>query len=348
MKTAGPSMPWDEKDDAVSARAADFFTRRRFGGWSDADQAGLDAWLAESVLHEAAYLRVEGIAANTEELFALRSAKPVQSAPAAKGKFKYRYFAFPLLAAASIALFGAFGIPLVDSLLDPPVRSLSTDVGGRTLLRFLDGTEFELNTDTSIRYRMTNHKRVVWLDRGEVWFHVAHNPANPFAVMVGKHRVTDLGTEFFVRRGSNRIEVALLKGGAALSTEGVQTITLRPGDDAIATSASMSITRKTQQELSDELAWRRGILVFRNARLADVVREFNRYNTTKLVIADPGIAGVKITADLRPDDFDGFVQLTKELLSLRADREGNEILFSRELREKTKRGIRASAQAAKR
>jgi transmembrane sensor len=333
-----------ESYDAIAKRAAAFFARRRFGGWSERDQTELDAWLAESALHEVAYLRLRAAAARSEKLFALRPFKFGPDASSSDGKIGYRRFVVPLLVAASIALFVAFGIPLANYLMQPPERSLSTDVGGRNLLRFADGTEFELNTDTAIRYRMTNQERTVWLDRGEVWFHVAHDAHNPFAVVVGKHRVTDLGTEFLVRRGSNAFEVALLKGEAALSTEGVQTVALGPGDDAIATPISVAVIRKAPQELADELAWRQGMLVFRNARLSDVVREFNRYNTTKLVIADPSIADKRISVHARTGDYEDFLQLAEVVLKLNIDREGSVILISRGSRNQVKRAVRANRE----
>jgi transmembrane sensor len=338
MMTPGPVMSWEE-DDAVSQRAADFFERRRFGGWSDADQVEFDAWLAESNLHRAAYLRVEGIVAYTQRLAALRPPKVTRSVPGSNGEIVRRWFVLPLLAAASIALFAGLGIPLVNSLMQPPDRTYSTDVGGRTLLNFADHTQIEINTDTVVRFRMTTAERIVWLDKGEAWFRVSHDAAHPFTVVVGKHRITDLGTEFLVRRGIGGMEVALLNGRASLSTEGAPSAVLTPGDDAVATPTSMSVTRKTPQQLADELAWRRGMLVFRKTRLADVVREFNRYNTTKLVIADPSIADVKITADLKTDDYEDFLNLAQTVLNLRTDREGNDILISRGQRDEPKRAV---------
>jgi transmembrane sensor len=339
MKAPGPAMPWED-DDAVLHRAAGFFERRRFGEWSEAAQAELDAWFAESVLHRVAYLRVEGIAAHTQRLAALRPSRPNRDMRGNGGAIVIpRRFVLPLLIAASAALFAALGIPFVNSLLPPSDRTYSTDVGGRTLLSFADRTQIELDTDTTVRFRMTGEERTVWLEKGEAWFHVSHNAANPFTVVVGRHRVTDLGTEFLVRRGSDGMEVALLNGRATLSTEGAQTATLTPGDDAVATPTSMSVNRKTLRELADELAWRRGVLAFRNTRLADVVREFNRYNTTKLVIADPAIAGEKISADLKTDDFEGFLQLAEAVLNLRANREGSVILISRGQQEETKKAV---------
>jgi transmembrane sensor len=328
MMTPGPAMFWEE-DDAVSQRAADFFERRRFGGWSGTDQAEFDAWLAESILHEVAYLRVEGIAAHTDELAALHLRKFGRDAPGGNGEFPYRQFVLPLLAAASLALFAALGIPFVNSLMQSPDRIFSTDVGGRTLVKFADGTDIELNTDTAMRFRMTGEERTVWLEKGEAWFHVSHNAANPFNVIVGKHRVTDLGTEFAIRRDADDVEVALTSGRAMLNTEGTPATVLTPGDDAVATPVSVSVTRKTPQQLADALAWRRGVLVFRNTRLADAVQEFNRYNQTKLVITDPSIAGVKFSAETKTNDYDGFLRLAQAVLNLRVDRVGNEIFISR-------------------
>ena len=318
------------EDDPVALRAAEFFERRRFGAWSLFDQAELDAWLAQSLWHRAAYLRVEGIAARAQELAALRPLEPGLVGPGRVRTIKVLRYAVPLLAAASIVLAAALALPVLEHWLQPPDRVYSTDVGGRTLLSFADRTQIELNTDTVARLRMTTRERTVWLEKGEAWFHVAHNAARPFTVIVGKHRVTDIGTEFVVRRGGEGLEVALLNGRAMLTTEGAPGASLKPGDDAMANAASLSIVRKTPQELADALSWRRGVLVFRGTPLAEVVRQFNRYNTTKLVIADPTIASEPFSADLRTDDFDSFLRLAQAALNLRSVRVGNEILISRE------------------
>lgn len=327
--------PFVGKYDAITKRAADFFQRRRFWNWTDKDQIEFDAWLTESCLHRAAYLRIEGIAAYTEELAGLRSPRPDRFAEILRAGWCHKLLV-PLLVAASLALVTVYGIPFLESLIEPPIRDFSTDIGDRTLLKFADGTEFELNTDTAVRFRITNHERTVWLDKGEVWFHVTHNPDNPFAVVVGNHRISDLGTEFDVRRGPATMEVTLLNGRASLSTEGVQTAMLTPGDDAIVTSAWVSVARKNPHELADKLAWRRGMFVFRDTKLADVVREFNRYNATKLVIADPSIADLKVTTEIKTDHFEQFLQFAEAVWNLRADREGGVIRISREVRPETK------------
>jgi len=329
-----------EPQDAVSQKAAAYFTRRRDGDWGLADQAELDTWLRESTSHYVAWIRVERIFARANQLVSLDAVQSGQRASASRGWAGIRPLVLPLLAAASVTLFAALGIPYAISLMQPPDRTDSTDVGGRTLLSFSDRTQIELDTNTLMRIRMTTAERTVWLEKGEAWFHVAHDAAHPFTVVVGKHRITDLGTEFLVRRDENDVDVALVNGRAALNASGQQTATLNPGDEAVATLVSLSVTRKTPQQLADELSWRHGMLVFRDAPLSEVVREFNRYNAIKLVIADKSIAGKRIYASLRTDDFNGFVQLAEMELNLRVDRVGRTIVLSRGQQQATKGIVR--------
>jgi transmembrane sensor len=341
MTTPGP-VAVSKSHEETGRRAARFFERRRFGEWTGADQAELDAWLVESTLHRVAYLRVEWSFSRAEHLAMLGPVEPRPGASRAGDKFQYRRFMLPLLAAASIVLAATVGATLfLHSAIEPPVRMFATNVGGRSVLKFGDGTEMYLNTNTAIRYRMSTDQRIVWLDRGEVYFRVTHNAANPFAVVAGGHRITDLGTEFLVRDDAGGLDVALVKGRAQLASEnpGSGTATLAPGDEAVATQMSMIITKKTQRQLSDELSWRQGVLVFRKTRLADVVREFNRYNTTRLVIADPSIADVEITAEIKTDRFDDLLSLVQTVLNFRANHEGNDILISRGQRDETKRAV---------
>jgi transmembrane sensor len=329
MKSLDPVNSLEAGEDVSSQRAAEFLERRRFGEWSKADQAELNAWLAESILHHAAFLRVEAIAARADRLAALNLLELRQASSGNGPRAAYRWFVLPLLAAASIALAALWGGPFIASLLQPPDRTDSTDLGGRTLLSFADHTQIELNTNTSIRFRITTAERTVWLEKGEAWFHVSHDAAHPFTVFVNGHRVTDLGTEFVARRDAGNVDVALLSGRATLSAAGAQIATLNPGDEAVATPVSLTVTRRTPQQLADALAWRHGMLVFRDAKLSEVVAEFNRYNAVKLVIADRSITDLKFSAELRTDDYEAFLNLAQNMLNLRADREGNSILIYR-------------------
>lgn len=336
------SFSEDWRDDAVSERAADYLARKRGGLWTDEDQCELDGWLAEATAHYVAWVRVEAIAARAHQLAPLLSHELTRTAPVERRTLPFTRFLLPLFAIAAIALITIWGGPFVAFLLQPPDRLHSTGVGARELLSFADHTEIELNTNTAVRLRLNSVERTVWLEKGEAWFHVAHDASHPFTVIVGNHRIRDLGTEFRVRRQSaDAIDVALLNGRATLSVPGGQTTTLEPGDEAEATVRSLSVARKTPQQLTDELAWRRGEVVFRNTPLSDVVQQYNRYNATKLLIADPSVGRETISANTRADDFESVLQMLQDVLHLRVDRWGSTILISRDARKNTHRAAHA-------
>lgn len=320
--------PREESRNEIEARAADFLHRRRVLRWTRADQTELEAWLEQATSHRVAYLRLEESEALIQRVVDLRA----DGLEFLSGRRRRRY-AIPLLAiAASLALVAGLGVAAKRLFAEPPDRTYATEVGGRALLSFADRTQIELNTDTAVRFRMTTDERTVWLEKGEAWFRVTHDPAHPFTVIVGNRRVTDLGTEFLIRSEPGRFEVALVKGRAQLSTGGdrPQFATLTSGDEAVATPVSISFMRKTPGELADELAWQHGILKFRNTKLVDAVRELNRYNRTKLVIGDPAVGGMLIGGDFKTDSIDGFLQAVQLVLKLRVVHDGANIVLSRE------------------
>jgi len=56
-------------------------------------------------------------------------------------------------------------------------------------------------------------------------------------------------------------------------------------------------------------AWTHRTLVFESAPLADVAEEFNRYNTRKIVIADPRIGSIRIGGNFRSGNTEAFLWL---------------------------------------
>ncbi len=190
-----------------------------------------------------------------------------------------------------------------------------------------DGSQIELNTNTVLQ--ISNNQRDVALVRGEALFQIHHDAAHPFTVSVAGHKVTDLGTEFLIRTSGTKLRVALVEGRARVESDirQDQSATLVPGDVALATSTSLAVTKKPARQLRDELTWRKGILVFDDTTLAEAAAEFNRYNTVKVVIADPNAAQLKINGAIHANDGAEFARLAKNLFGLRAGQVGNEIII---------------------
>ena len=103
---------------------------------------------------------------------------------------------------------------------------------------------------------------------------------------------------------------------------------LKPGDEAVATARDLTITRKSDKQLESELGWQRGVLVFQRATLVDVAREYNRYNSRKIVIADSKAGARLITATLPTNDVASFARMARNFLGLHVEEREGEIVIS--------------------
>jgi len=239
---------------------------------------------------------------------------------------------FQLAAAAiTVAVIGG-GVAFLVS--QPAKTTYATNVGDREVLSLADGSQIELNTDTVLRTAVTASRRTVWLEKGEAYFRVKHDVAHPFVVVAGNRQLTDLGTEFTVRRDSGRLQIAVVKGLVRLDDNIAQhheksTRILKPGDVVVATNASVSISTKSSQELANELGWRRGVLIFNHTPLSEAANEINRYNAKKLVIADPMAAQMKIGGTFPKNNVNAISAAVRELFGLRVKDRGDEIIVSR-------------------
>ncbi len=309
--------------EGVRVEAADWILKQRFQeSWTEQDQRDLDAWLGQSTANLLNYLRLEAAWKQTDRLAALRGSMRTEARPAR--------WPFLTQIAASLVLVAVAGAMGMNYVQRPQQKIFSTPVGGHERVVLADGSFIELNTDTVLRLTGDGSSRIVYLDRGEAFFQIHHNAARPFAVVAGDHRVTDLGTEFSVRRAPREITVALVEGRARFDAQkNPATLELTPGDEVVATRAGISRTEKPVEELIKALSWRRGVLVFYGTTLADAAAEFNRYSTTKLVIDDPQVAQLKINGTFQTNNVQAFADATRVVLKLKLENRNNQILISK-------------------
>jgi transmembrane sensor len=312
----------------TEARAAAWLAHRDRDDWCEADQASLNAWLDESILHKVAYWRLETAWAVTERFSALRIPERPEIALSPRQRMR------PMVVGVASALIGVVLVGFgAAGFFKPVVHVYATALGERRIVEFADGSQIELNTDTQLRAEIGPTRRKVWLDRGEAYFQIKHDASNPFVVIAGDRYVTDLGTKFRIRRDSDHFEMALLEGRAQLESSGARTpqkpIVLVPGDRAVATGDSISLTRLPTRSLAQELAWRRGMIVFNNTALASAANEFNRYNSEKIVVADQAAGRSTIYGTFQTNNVMAFVRLAHEVLGLHVEQRGEDIVISR-------------------
>lgn len=315
-------------DNMVEDQAADWFDKKHFWPWTEAEEAAFNIWLAQSPAHEVAYWRLEAGWSRAERMAALKH--PLRRTAKLPNR---RFFSGVARAAAALAVLGvlglSFGLPSKTQ-----ETAYATAIGAHRIVQLADGSTIELNTNTRLKVLNDGKARQATLEKGEAFFNIKHDAAHPFVVLAAGRKVTDLGTKFILRLDSDkRLVMTLTEGRARLDATTADQVhrqaTLEPGDVAIATDVALRLKKSAPRDVVRELGWREGKLIFDHTTLADAVAQFNRYNTQQLRIDDPAIAARTVSGTFRTTNTSDFASLAQDVLGLKLERKQGVIVIAR-------------------
>lgn len=321
------------RESQISDMASRWIIAQEDGSLSDEEKAKLDAWLAESDGNKASYWRLRHSWREADRMSAL-------SDGGAQGNYEPSRYAPSLqiraAIAASLILLLVAGIAmhhLLGGRAAPVTEArFETRVGGRKIISLPDGSTIDLNTASRLRTDIGDQRREVWLDRGEAYFEVKHNPGLPFVVHAGNRQVTVLGTKFTVRRDGDKVTVAVVEGrvrvDAIKNNEPILSAMVTKGDMAVADGPGTLLVNDSSSQIENSLGWRTGMLNFDQDRLFDVAAEFNRYNAKKLVITDDQVGEMHIGGMFPVHDPEAFVRLLRDAYDLTIVEEKDAIKIS--------------------
>jgi transmembrane sensor len=165
--------------------------------------------------------------------------------------------------------------------------ALSTDVGQRDSVMLPDSSLVVLGPQTRITYAMQADQRVVELD-GQAFFRVTHQERRPFVVLTKGSSIRDIGTEFSVQSTqAEPVRIVVHEGVVEVRAEGAPGDTLRAGDVALIESGKVETRRGVAT--SDDLAWMRGQLVFRDKQLGEIASDLRRWYGVELRVTDSAL-----------------------------------------------------------
>ncbi|EKT4102244.1 MULTISPECIES: FecR family protein [Stenotrophomonas] len=300
--------------------AAQWINRAQSSQWTAQDQRQLDAWLGQDTAHRVAWLRLKSVWDRADRLAAVRG---VQSP-------RTRRWASPVRwsAAAAVAMLAV----LLNMPWWGPGTRYTTEVGGREVMALSDGSRVELNTHTELRAQVDPSLRHVWLDKGEAFFDVKPDPAHPFVIHAGDHKVVVLGTKFSVRQERERLEVAVLEGKVRVepmvAKPGRPPVIVQGGGLLYSKPAGTLVAVNAQDKVRRSLSWRHGTLEFDQSTLADVAAQFNRYNEKQLVLMDTETAHMRVGGSFDAVGVDAFARLLATGFNLRVETHGDQIRVS--------------------
>lgn len=341
----------DEQD--VVRKASEWIARLNAEDVTPEDRAGLDAWKTAHPTHARIYEemssalgRFTAAGAFVRAVSFAQSMNHIASVAAtdtgARDVFRRRLLTW--VAAACLAAFLA-SLAWICTNRSGLRTTFVTAMGESSTVSLPDGSRMEMNSDSRARVEYSPAQRLIYLDRGEAFFNVAHDSRRPFLVVGGGSWVRAVGTAFNVDMRSAGMRVIVSEGSVKVGKVDPQLEYLHFDEPTLSGPPSISVLTAGQQadlreettetrrltpaQLAGSIAWRDGTLHFENQPLGEVVDVFRRYTSLELVIPDESLRALPIggTFQASPQGVETLLTLLEQGVGLTLHRDANRVII---------------------
>jgi transmembrane sensor len=312
----------------IDEEAAAWIWRMDCATVAASDRLAYEAWLRQDSRHRRAAAELSAVWGALDGLAeAKREEKIATFTQTAKPSWLRQPQHWWLAAAAVIAavIVGAVWLQQGSEL-----QTLATAVGQQRNVTLADGSVVTLNTNSIVETDLRRRTREIYLRKGEAHFQVAHDRSRPFLVHAGDAVVRAVGTAFEVRVLTDQhVDVVVNEGRVEVQTPALVPAsdnTPRPHNSGRTAPALPSITVRalnagerlstagrdyavipiSAQQLSSELAWREGAIIFDGEPLSEAIAEIERYTDARIIVSDPQIAALRVGGRFRTGDVQEF------------------------------------------
>jgi transmembrane sensor len=293
-----------------------------------------ETWLRQDPRHRRAYDELTKVWAALEGLPAPGVQPLPESVEASVSAGGPQYWWLAVAATVIAAVGGATWLLYKGN----ETQTLATAVGQHRNVTLSDGTVVTLNTNTIVETDFSRNARQIFLRKGEAHFEVAQDRSRPFLVHAGDAVVRAIGTEFEVRlRPDKHVDVLVNAGrvevvpdlpdtqpraaGAAATAIPVITVrALSAGEQLSTATTNYAVVPVSAEQVSSELAWRDGAVVFDSAPLSEAIIEIQRYTDARIVVSDPTIGTLPVGGRFKTDDLQGFLDGLEAALPIKIRR----------------------------
>lgn len=237
--------------------------------------------------------------------------------------------------AAAVVLLCMAGWLAYDAWRPAPMLMVSTLAETRTVV-LPDQTKVTLNRYSTLSYpeRFKEKRRKVHL-QGEAYFEVAKDAKHPFIVKAEAVRVKVLGTHFNVEAypGDAEVRTTLLEGSVAVSLKGEnQRLVLAPNESAVYNKEKRTLVQEAAPGAKNEILWRKGIILFDQLPLHEIVRQLSNAFQTDIRIDDPQLQNYRMTGTFdTSEDLTQILDLLKNAGNFNYKKENNTITLTTKL-----------------
>lgn len=314
-----------KKPSRIAESRAALNTARLFSGLLSRQEAReINAWQQTDSEYQTEYLSNMHLLADMEALG--NDSEVLDWADEATSSRKVPWLsALKVASIATIAVLATLFLPQVNEDSSDDINRYVSRIGEIKTVSLDDGSTITLNSGAQILVTMNDTERMVTIERGEAFFDVTKDQARPFNVLAGQHEVTVLGTSFSVRKQPDLIRVAVVSGAVCVHKEednvfsdALAISSLTPESQAIDELDQFRIEAGWAADIETaerklkgyalsgsniSLTWVDGYLEFSRLPLYKVIQELNRYSGKKILIEDPNILGLEVSAIIRVEQI---------------------------------------------
>lgn len=327
----------------VAEQAAEWLVEFESGPLDEMQRRAFITWLKRSPLHVEEFLQISALREGLghapalreplEQLLAQAQDTVVRLSPdgpepsvAGRGPRRMR-----MAAAAAVLALVSGGILAALVVQGKGEKVYRTGFGEQRTIPLADGTVLALNTASEVRVHLGKTQRRAKLVAGEVMFDVAKDAARPFVVAAGPMDIHVVGTRFNVYRQDARTTLTVLEGkvdvvpAAAVVPDSSAPLRRVEAGSQIVVAASGELMAPPRSSVERAAAWTTRRVIFDNEPLSSVLAEFNRYNSRRMLVADPALAQRKVSGVFKVHDIDVLIAFLEQQHDIRIRREGDEL-----------------------
>lgn len=310
-------------------------------GLTKVEQADYQAWIASDAKNAEVMMSLSALWDDMEGLSRLADIFPEEGLAETRTELSRRALS---IAASLLVVFGVAVFMAQPFFQSDFEKTYETSIGEQSTVSLSDGSELVLNTNSSVTVEYNDDHRLVTLLRGEMHIDVAHDEFRPLSVRAGTSVVQAVGTAFnielladqkfelIVTDGEVRVgdlakfERVLASVSPGQSRRGNdlagQVNSIRLSEQALSISEGQKIriaaserldaqvaqvAQVALEDISVELSWRQGNLVFNGESLAMVIDEIGRYTSTEFQFESDEIKDVRIAGTFKAGDIAGLL-----------------------------------------
>jgi transmembrane sensor len=299
----GQAADGDAELDRAKREALDWLRRLGSGEVTAAELETLDRWRMASAAHRRAFAEAN--------LFWDVLGKVAREAQVRDRAGQPSRLAFGSHIGRRALLAGATAATIAYVAVRPPLglwpsvaefaADYRTATGEQKRLAIAPGITVEMNTQTSVTAPASRAEHYsLELVSGEVAVSVRAEVGRPIRIAAGHGQIEADRADFDVRRDGALVCVTCTTGAVRI-TGASATTTLAAGQQVTYGDGGPEAVIAIDPNVVT--AWKRGMLIFRNVPLTQVIAELNRYRPGKIILLNAALADRSVVAGFRLDQI---------------------------------------------